>query len=80
MPNSDGKTTLSVDKGFAQMLRQQFEGRNDMERLENWADQQEQSQESYNNVIDADDLADKLAEKLDVSSEVEKALPSGAFR
>jgi len=30
------KTTVQVTKPFAEMLRNEFSGRNDMERLENW--------------------------------------------
>lgn len=108
MPNSDGNTTLSVPKEFADMLRKDFDGRNDIERLRQWSERNTEEKESYNNSINtesirsdiqelkekidenktkgynnsisSDDVAEKIVKKLDISSEIEKALPSGAFR
>lgn len=65
MANSNSKTTLSVDKDFAEMLRQRFEGRNDQERLENWAESEQETQESYNNPISYDDMENLLTSKLE---------------
>jgi len=45
----DGNTTLSVPKDFAQTLRTDYDGHNDMKRLENWADSSNDS--SNNNAI-----------------------------
>jgi hypothetical protein len=45
----DGNTTLSVPKDFAETLRMHYNGHNDMQRLENWAENQEDN--SNNNSI-----------------------------
>lgn len=57
------KTTLSVSKGFAEKLRNEYEGSNDFERLENWADSRD-SGDDYKNVISLDDLDDTVRSAL----------------
>ena len=48
----EGNTTLSVPKDFAQELREDYDGHNDLERLENW--KSEESNDSYNEDITVD--------------------------
>jgi len=64
---SDEMTTLAVPKEFAENLRQEYDGGNDLERLEDWADNS--SEEPYKNVISVDDVEDA------VSRAIERDLP-----
>ena len=76
----EGNTTLSVSKEFAQTLRNDYDGRNDKERLESWAKQFEN--DSYNKDI-TENWIDELAEKINQSNnnsitltEIESAVES----
>jgi len=64
---SDEMTTLAVPKEFAENLRQEYKGGNDLERLEDWAD--DNSDEGYKNSITVDDVEDA------VSRAIERDLP-----
>jgi len=64
---SDEMTTLAVPKEFAENLRQEYDGGNDLERLQDWAD--DCSEEGYKNPITVDDVEDA------VSRAIERDLP-----
>jgi len=84
----EGNTTLSVPNDFADTLRSEFNGRNDMERLENWADRH--SNDSYNKDITHEDILMEIKEieipensngltQQEVKKAVELALPSSSY-
>jgi len=56
---SDEMTTLAVPKEFAENLRQEYDGGNDLERLEDWAD--DCSEQGYKNPITVDDVEDAVS-------------------
>jgi len=56
---SDEMTTLAVPKEFAENLRQEYDGGNDLERLQDWAD--DCSEEGYKNPITVDDVEDAVS-------------------
>lgn len=49
-------TTLAVSKQFAENLREDYDGRNDMERLHQWAEEQF----GYNDSITNEDLMEAI--------------------
>lgn len=51
-------TTLAVPKEFAETLREEYDGRNDRERLENWA--LDCFESGYKDSISNRDLMEKL--------------------
>lgn len=56
----EGNTTLSVPKDFASRLRKDYDGHNDLERLENW--KSEDTKDSYNEDITNKELLKKIKE------------------
>jgi len=56
---SDEMTTLAVPKEFAENLRQEYKGGNDLERLQDWAD--DCSEQGYKNPITVDDVEDAVS-------------------
>jgi len=56
---SDEMTTLAVPKEFAENLRQEYDGGNDLERLQDWAN--DNSEEGYKNPITVDDVEDAVS-------------------
>ena len=81
MSDKDQQTTLAVTKEFAHTLREDFDGSNDMERLNNWAE----DKYGYKDSITNEDIVEKL-ENLDIDLDqesitkaVERALPSSAY-
>jgi len=56
----EDKTTLMVPKEFAELLRSEFAGRNDIERLRNWRD----TDSGAGGFLDKEDVRDACVEAL----------------